>query len=115
MCVMTDKDEEQTTAQEPVEGAAGSKAGDPLALPPAGRGMQRFAMLIFLLVGAGLTAFVLLNPFSIPFLPQPGGRAGDVEDGRAGPTGRKILYQCPMHPEVIEPDPGNCPICRIKP
>jgi len=26
----------------------------------------------------------------------------------------KTMYQCPMHPEVIEPKKGNCPICGME-
>jgi len=26
----------------------------------------------------------------------------------------KIMYQCPMHPQVIEPKKGNCPICGME-
>nr|NIP30812.1 hypothetical protein [Candidatus Dadabacteria bacterium]NIQ15285.1 hypothetical protein [Candidatus Dadabacteria bacterium] len=24
-----------------------------------------------------------------------------------------IIYTCPMHPEIRQPDPGNCPICGM--
>jgi len=26
----------------------------------------------------------------------------------------KTMYQCPMHPQVIEPKKGNCPICGME-
>ena len=26
----------------------------------------------------------------------------------------KTLYTCGMHPQVVQPDPGNCPICGMK-
>lgn len=25
----------------------------------------------------------------------------------------KIMYQCPMHPEVISDEPGTCPKCQM--
>ena len=25
----------------------------------------------------------------------------------------KIEYTCPMHPEIIRSEPGNCPICGM--
>jgi hypothetical protein len=25
----------------------------------------------------------------------------------------KIIYTCPMHPQVKQGKPGNCPICRM--
>jgi len=26
----------------------------------------------------------------------------------------KVMYQCPMHPQVIEPKKGKCPICGME-
>jgi len=36
--------------------------------------------------------------------------------GEAGQPGQqqKQLYTCGMHPQVVQPDPGNCPICGMK-
>jgi hypothetical protein len=31
----------------------------------------------------------------------------------AGTTGAADVYDCPMHPEVTTPGPGDCPICRM--
>lgn len=25
----------------------------------------------------------------------------------------KAVYTCPMHPEVQEPEPGECPTCKM--
>ena len=89
---------------------------DPMTLPPPTRGMRRFAVVLFGLLGVVLIAFVLLNPFSIPFLP-----GSDRREGAAGTSGgtppsdqQSDLYQCSMHPEVIHAEPGNCPICDMK-
>jgi len=30
-----------------------------------------------------------------------------------GPTSGKVTYTCPMHPEVQQDKPGNCPICGM--
>ena len=29
-------------------------------------------------------------------------------------TAGQVYYSCPMHPQVHEPEPGNCPICGMK-
>ena len=31
----------------------------------------------------------------------------------AAPTGAGIEYTCPMHPEIVRPGPGSCPICGM--
>jgi Cu(I)/Ag(I) efflux system membrane fusion protein/cobalt-zinc-cadmium efflux system membrane fusion protein len=76
-----------------------------------GRGMQFLAVGMFFLLGAGLASFVLLNPWDIPFLPG----AGVEEEAPAAsvPAAPRTLHQCPMHPEVLEEQPGSCPICGM--
>ena len=49
---------------------------DPLVLPPPTRGMRRFSVTIFSIIGICLAGFLLWNPFSIPFLPALFGPAG---------------------------------------
>ena len=34
-------------------------------------------------------------------------------DGTPMPTGIEGKYICPMHPEVVQDDPGRCPICEM--
>ncbi len=34
-------------------------------------------------------------------------------DSPAAPTGKPALYTCPMHPEVEQQGPGNCPKCGM--
>jgi Cu(I)/Ag(I) efflux system membrane fusion protein len=34
-------------------------------------------------------------------------------DGRPEPTGLEGKYICPMHPEIIQAQPGRCPICGM--
>lgn len=29
------------------------------------------------------------------------------------PPGTDTIYTCPMHPEIRQPAPGNCPICGM--
>jgi membrane fusion protein, copper/silver efflux system len=35
-------------------------------------------------------------------------------DGTPQPTGYAGKYSCPMHPEVVRDEAGNCPICQMK-
>lgn len=34
-------------------------------------------------------------------------------DGRPEPTGLEGKYVCPMHPEIVQAQPGRCPICGM--
>jgi Cu(I)/Ag(I) efflux system membrane fusion protein len=34
-------------------------------------------------------------------------------DGTPRPTGLEGRYMCPMHPEVVQDEPGKCPICEM--
>ena len=40
-------------------------------------------------------------------------RPGEGADGQA-PKKDAPIYQCPMHPAIIQDHPGNCPICGMK-
>ena len=31
----------------------------------------------------------------------------------AASAGRGVEYTCPMHPEIVRPSPGSCPICGM--
>jgi membrane fusion protein, copper/silver efflux system len=35
-------------------------------------------------------------------------------DGRAAPTGLEGKFACPMHPEVIQDEPGTCSVCQMQ-
>jgi Cu(I)/Ag(I) efflux system membrane fusion protein/cobalt-zinc-cadmium efflux system membrane fusion protein len=81
-------------------------------LPPMSRGMQRFSMVMFFVMGAALTAFLVGDPLGMfggePSNQPPGGPAAEAAVEPAG-----AIYMCPMHPEVIESSPGSCPICKM--
>ena len=34
--------------------------------------------------------------------------------GRPAPSPKQQMYQCPMHPQIIQDHPGDCPICGMK-
>ena len=75
-----------------------------LALPPLSRGMQAFSMVLFFASGVFLTALLLSQRAA-----DPPPRASES----APAAEQQTLYQCPMHPEVIEGQPGSCPICSM--
>jgi Cu(I)/Ag(I) efflux system membrane fusion protein/cobalt-zinc-cadmium efflux system membrane fusion protein len=80
------------------------------SLPPMSRGQQYFAMLVVFALGVGLTAFLLVDPLDLLASERPQSQGSETETA-ATP---EQLYQCPMHPEVIEAQPSNCPICGMK-
>ena len=43
---------------------------------------------------------------------MPAEHAAAIGDQRTAPTGKPI-YTCPMHPEVQQDHPGNCPKCGM--
>ncbi len=46
---------------------------------------------------------------------RPGNHTGDqaVERTVPLPGGEATEYTCPMHPEIVRPEPGSCPICGM--
>ena len=45
------------------------------------------------------------------FVADPGKYAGEAPAPPAAAAGR--IYTCPMHPQIRQPGPGNCPICGM--
>ncbi len=48
----------------------------------------------------------------------PGSEAGTLHHGMsapgaAAPDGEVVAYTCPMHPEVVQSEPGTCPACGM--
>ena len=53
---------------------------------------------------AGIGGTVLLRPVA----------KGDHDHGAVSATAaKKQMYQCPMHPQIIQDHPGTCPICGM--
>jgi Cu(I)/Ag(I) efflux system membrane fusion protein len=43
------------------------------------------------------------------------GADGHDHAGAKGPAAEaKVMYQCPMHPTIVQDHPGDCPICGMK-
>jgi len=85
---------------------------DPFALPPATKKMRTFSTLIFFVFGFLLAAFIFRNPFGISFLPT--GPLEHVQEEEALPAKTAQLWTCPMDPQVLEKEPGGCPICGMR-
>lgn len=49
-----------------------------------------------------------------PTASAPTTRAHSGENTGEGPSKSVQKFTCPMHPEIIRNEPGNCPICGMK-
>jgi Cu(I)/Ag(I) efflux system membrane fusion protein/cobalt-zinc-cadmium efflux system membrane fusion protein len=78
------------------------------------RGQQFFALALFFALGVALTAFVLENPLELAWLPRADADHGESTATVGAAEEAEQLHQCPMHPEVIESGPSDCPICGMK-
>lgn len=65
------------------------------------------------------TVKVLLNISNADHRLKPGmfvsavTRAELLADGKPAPTGVEGQWTCPMHPLLIQPQPGQCPVCKM--
>jgi Cu(I)/Ag(I) efflux system membrane fusion protein/cobalt-zinc-cadmium efflux system membrane fusion protein len=85
-----------------------------LALPPMSRGTQAVAVILVFGLGVALTVLVLGNPLGLSFLPPSNLEAAGPAASPAAAAEPEQLHQCPMHPEVIDNRPSDCPICGMK-
>ena len=69
----------------------------------------------WLAMGAALATFVLANPLHFGWLDSlRHGVLGDQQVSTAATTEEaKQLWTCGMHPQIIEDEPGLCPICGM--
>jgi Cu+-exporting ATPase len=38
---------------------------------------------------------------------------GQTRDPVCGSANKGVIYTCPMHPQIRQAEPGNCPICGM--
>ncbi len=70
------------------------------------------SILLAFLIGAGLSALVVWKSGRWQQAASVSGPA-DGGDGHTGHSEAKQLWTCGMHPQVIQDEPGNCPICGM--
>jgi len=105
-----------TTPTEPTEPTESTEPTAPVqAAQPLRR--SRFAPILWVLLGFLLAGLVFADPFGwFPFDAWlHGGAAASMSGATAEadvPEG--TLWTCGMHPNVIQDEPGNCPICGMK-
>ncbi|MBI1355734.1 MAG: efflux RND transporter periplasmic adaptor subunit [Acidobacteria bacterium] len=66
-------------------------------------------------LGLVIAAVAVWNPLGVSWLSGNDG-AGHAEhdDHETGGPSSETLYTCGMHPQVIQDEPGNCPICGMR-
>jgi len=93
-----------------------SLQGDRQDLSRPGRFRRAAVSLGWVALGALLTWGLLANPLGLSKLDTLRHRLlGDhpVQDTGAGAEGTTQLWTCGMHPQIIEKEPGQCPICGM--
>lgn len=64
--------------------------------------------LVGIVLGIGLTLIIIVaDPFGLGWLDAPTGAEVGAE------VGAGELYTCGMHPNVLQEEPGTCPICQM--
>jgi len=77
-------------------------------------GTTRLGVLIGLVLGTIIAAFLLVDPFGLHnFDERLRGSASDQQSSAAESTTEAQLWTCGMHPNVIADEPGICPICQM--
>jgi Cu(I)/Ag(I) efflux system membrane fusion protein len=92
-----------------------SVLGEHPTSPPSRRRHRWLANLAWLAAGVVLTWGLLANPLGLSGLDAFRHRllGGPVEVADAAAEGPKQLWTCGMHPQIVEEEPGQCPICGM--
>lgn len=77
----------------------------PAADRTAGRRFGVGALIVAMLATASVSSVASILTFRAWTAHTSAGSHGDAE---------APLYQCPMHPSIVQDHPGNCPICGMK-
>ncbi len=107
--------DKKTDEQAPAEGDLQSEVNEALAPPeskraPSGRKRMSPAALIAVAVVAMAAGFALYGPVTSLLGIGPGA-TGAAGQGSAEQTQK---YTCGMHPQIVQDEPGFCPICEMK-
>ncbi len=70
------------------------------------------AILATFLLGSAAPVLILWNPGGWEWAHHLSGRHGGSERLDSSETGQ--LWTCGMHPQVVQNEPGNCPICGMR-
>lgn len=83
---------------------------DPAAVGPHRTALRFLPWLGWLLLAA---LVIVTDPFNLlPSGTAPGSKA-DAHGGHTESMKTEQLWTCPMHPEVLQDHPGQCPICKM--
>ena len=95
-------------------GAKPDRGGTCAALRPGERGSAAVKAILWVCVGAALMLILIADPLGVSpvdaWLGVSKGEEVGHEDGDGHGDG---LWTCGMHPEVIQHEPGICPICEM--
>lgn len=83
--------------------------------PPARKGsILRPIAFVALGLVAGVGGMALLRPGAKEAVPPGDGHDHGATGGTAGAAApKKQMFQCPMHPQIIQDHAGTCPICGM--
>ena len=76
----------------------------PVGAEPPPRGTRIMAIVRWILLGA----MALLAVFAWVTLAR-----SDASKGEQSASAKKTRYRCPMHPQIVSDEPGECPICHM--
>jgi len=78
-------------------------------------GSTRLGALLGLIAGVAFTAVLLIDPLNLHGLDERlrGSRTGPADHTMDG-SAEAQLWTCGMHPNVIQDEPGTCPICQME-
>jgi Cu(I)/Ag(I) efflux system membrane fusion protein/cobalt-zinc-cadmium efflux system membrane fusion protein len=77
-------------------------------------GSTRLGALIGVVVGVALASFLLLDPLDLHDVDDRlRGSSGDHDADLSSSEAEVQLWTCGMHPNVIQDEPGTCPICQM--
>ena len=66
-------------------------------------------------LGLVIAAVAIWNPLGVSWLSgNDGAGHTEHEDHEMAGSSAETLYTCGMHPQVIQDEPGNCPICGMR-